>query len=66
VGKSRKVPPAQFRICVASPGRSKECLFLCEKGLNVPAKFREILSVLPLPQQPAALVRFFALNKQCD
>jgi hypothetical protein len=66
VGKSRKVPPAQFRICVASPGRSKECLFLCEKGLNVPAKLREIFSVLPLPRQPAALERFFALNKQCD
>jgi len=65
-GKSRQVAPAIFRICVAAPGRSKECVFLCESGANVPARYREIFSTLPLQRIPASLDRFLKMNGQCD
>jgi hypothetical protein len=64
--KTPSVPRAAFRICVASPGRSGECVFFCDKGLNVPAKYREIFAGLALPQRPAALDRFLKLNAECD
>ncbi|MBI3854213.1 MAG: hypothetical protein HY293_00830 [Planctomycetes bacterium] len=65
-GRSRSQPPAQFRICVASPGRSKECLFLCEKSLNVPLRYREIFETLPMSVKPAALERWLSLNQHCE
>ena len=64
--KSREVPPAIFRICVVAPGRSKECVLLCEAGSQVPAKYREILKGLPLTRIPAALARFLDLNQHCE
>ena len=60
------VPRAAFRICVASPGLNGECVFFCDKGLNVPAKYREVFSSLALSSRPAALERFLKLNRECD
>lgn len=65
-GKARSASPAVFRICVAAPGRSKECVFLCEHGLQVPAPYRDIFSTLPIPRIPGPLDRFLQLNVQCD
>jgi hypothetical protein len=64
--KSRSVPPAAFRICVASPGRSKEAVYFCETGSQVPVKYREIFSNLPLAKVPYALDKFLKLNQTCD
>lgn len=64
--KARSVPPAVFRICVASPGRAKEVVFLCEAGSQVPKKYREIFSNLPLMKVPYALDKFLKLNETCD
>jgi len=64
--KGRPVPEAIFRICVASPTNSRECVFLFEKGANVPARYREIFATLPIARRPAALDRFLKMNGQLD
>jgi hypothetical protein len=48
------------------PGRSGECVFFCDRGLNVPAKYRENFAGLSLSQRPPALARFLTLKAECD
>lgn len=60
------VPPAAFRICVASPGLNGECVFFADKGLNVPAKYRDIFAGLALQFRPPGLERFLKLNQEAD
>lgn len=63
---TRETLPAQFRICIASPERSKEVMFLCEKGSNVPARYREIFAKFPLEAMPPAMQRWLKMNETAD
>lgn len=65
-GVSRVKPPMQFRICIASPEKSKECLFLSALDQNVPPKLRDVLAAIPMSQRPSALEKFLLLNREID
>lgn len=65
-GVSRVKPPVQFRICIASPEKTKEILFLCALDQNVPDRYRQVLAGIPMSARPPTLEKFLLLNKDMD
>jgi hypothetical protein len=63
---TRDTLPVQIRICVASPERSKEVMFLCEKGSNVPVRYREVFAKFPMGSHPQALQRWMKTSELVD